>query len=136
MHCAVDAPSPATRLFRRDQHKRTVRLARAGRSHHRLSVARLRRSHHDWLGGFGRCEALAAIANPTGTSTVSQPTMLTAPNEASDLHARDQLVHAVVVRPKRILSLDGALRLVVELQVDPVDGVATSHTVEANDLQP
>jgi hypothetical protein len=31
-------------------------------------------------------------------------------------------MHALVVRPERVLAQHGALRLVVELEVDPVDG--------------
>src|SRR5947209_10734809 len=38
------------------------------------------------------------------------------------LHARDQLLHAVVDGAERVLAQHGALRLVVELEVNPVDG--------------
>src|SRR5439155_9274395 len=37
-------------------------------------------------------------------------------------HARDQPVHPFVVRAERVLAQHGALGLVVELEVDPVDG--------------
>ena len=37
-------------------------------------------------------------------------------------HAGDQPLHPLVVRPERVLAQHGALRLVVELQVHPVDG--------------
>src|SRR5690606_36872811 len=37
-------------------------------------------------------------------------------------HARDQPLDAFVVGTERVLAQDGALRLVVQLQVHPVDG--------------
>src|SRR5690606_11049696 len=37
-------------------------------------------------------------------------------------HPGDQLLHPLVDRPEGVLAQHGALRLVVELQVDPVDG--------------
>src|SRR5829696_10383298 len=42
---------------------------------------------------------------------------------AGVLQARDQPFDAVVARLERVLAQHGALRLVVELQVDPVDRV-------------
>src|SRR6266542_5021017 len=39
------------------------------------------------------------------------------------LEARDQLLDALVASFERVLAEDGPLRLVVELQVHPVDGV-------------
>lgn len=67
MHCAVDAPSPQPGCFAEISTKgRFVSLAWVAVITDCQSPE-LRRSHHDYLGGFGRCEALAAIANPTGT---------------------------------------------------------------------
>src|SRR3954452_8730198 len=38
------------------------------------------------------------------------------------LHAGDELFHPVVHGPEGVLAQDGALRLVVELEMDPVNG--------------
>src|SRR3954464_6265061 len=42
------------------------------------------------------------------------------------LHAGDELFHPVVHGPEWVLAQDGALRLVVELEMDPVDGEVAS----------
>src|SRR2546430_3324409 len=44
------------------------------------------------------------------------------PGCRSASHARDEAVDPLVVRPERVLAQYGALRLVVELEVHPVDG--------------
>src|SRR3954451_21941002 len=41
-------------------------------------------------------------------------------------HAFDEAFHPLVVGPERVLAQDGALGLVVELQVHPVDGEVTA----------
>src|SRR3954464_8709272 len=42
------------------------------------------------------------------------------------LHAGDELFHPVVHGPEWVLAQDGALRLVVELEMDPVHGEVAS----------
>src|SRR5207247_2160330 len=63
----------------------------------------------------------AARAATQSAASASRARGMTVPS-----HAGDQLVHPVVVGPERVLAQDGALGLVVELQVDPVDGVVAA----------
>src|SRR4051794_29911122 len=42
------------------------------------------------------------------------------------LHAGDELFHPIVDGSERVLAQDGALRLVVELEMDPVHGEVAS----------
>jgi hypothetical protein len=53
------------------------------------------------------------------------------------LHAGDELVDPVVVGAERVLAQDGPLGLVVELEVDPVDGVVAAALLGlADELAP
>src|SRR5206468_11311489 len=45
------------------------------------------------------------------------------PTAADRSHVRDQLLHPVVNAAERVLAEHRPLRLIVQLQVDPVDGV-------------
>src|SRR3954453_14171454 len=49
------------------------------------------------------------------------------------LHRRDELVDAVVDGLERVLAQDGALSLVVELEVHPVDGEVAALLLGAAD---
>src|SRR4029450_3319844 len=57
---------------------------------------------------------------PASTTTPRSPCT------RSRLHAGDELVDPIVVGAERVLAEDGALGLVVELEVDPVDGVVAA----------
>jgi hypothetical protein len=118
MHCAVDALSPQPGCF--------AEISTKGRFVSPAQVAEITDCQSPNYGDLIMTSSLARRIRPmcgagsdrqTPRALDSQPAHhADHPNEASDLHARDQLVHAVVVRPKRILAQDGALRLVVELQ--------------------
>src|SRR5215472_183844 len=57
-----------------------------------------------------------------------------APSTAAlDLHAGDELFHALVDGPERVLAQHGALRLVVQLEVHPVDGEVPSPLLRPPD---
>src|SRR5690348_9007711 len=49
-----------------------------------------------------------------------------APARMGRLHARDQALDPLVDRTERVLAQHGALRLVIELEVHPVDGEVTA----------
>src|ERR1700674_5853689 len=51
------------------------------------------------------------------------PTILPLRNDGTELQGRDQPLDPLVARLEGVLAQDGALGLVVELQVHPVDGV-------------
>src|SRR6266536_2052461 len=65
--------------------------------------------------------AATSGATVVGMSSPALPALASAPSPR--LHRGDQLVDAVVVGAERVLAQDRALRLVVQLQVHPVDRV-------------
>lgn len=49
------------------------------------------------------------------------------------LHARDQPLNPLIDRPERVFAQHGALRLVVEFEMYPVDGEITSRLLRGAD---
>src|SRR5690242_6853377 len=62
-----------------------------------------------------------SLGTTTGKPARSDP--IGRPDHEWGLQRGDQPLHALVARLERVRAEDGALRLVVELQVDPVDRV-------------
>src|ERR1700750_2593178 len=55
-------------------------------------------------------------------SPIRYPAANSQPCRDAGLHPRDQLLDALVNRAERVLAQHGPLRLVVQLEVHPVDG--------------
>src|SRR3954451_13776532 len=80
-----------------------------------------------WGGGSGRSAPTSWPPRPraaTPPCACRSPTTSPSPTRLPDgrSHARDELVAPLVDGLERVLAQDGALRLVVEFEVHPVDG--------------
>src|SRR4051812_31061866 len=118
-------------------------LMRAGRRQ-----ARSRAGEHGHLAQPPRPRRTDAGASTGSTGdrsrTITRPSAIPTwfgrsahrPRKTIGLHAGDEAVHPLVVGAERILAQDGALGLVVEFQVHPVDGEVAPAFLGVSDELP